>query len=412
MVNENIFSDMERDVIGEVMNICLGSSATSLSALLGKRVEITVPKVNVINAADFSYENLEPAIGVEINYIQGLDGTNLMIWKRTDAKAIIEILLGQEILADEFAMDEINTSAICEVMNQMMGSAATALSDFLGKPVNISTPSAYEIEDRIEFKNKYFNNDDIIVAVNFELFIEGSVQSQFIYVMPLVLARNLVSSFIKGMAENEKSGNDGKDTKSENKAAESEASESKDSADEGYGEEEAPEVEAFEDEEEVPESEEEAPEAEEEAPKAEEEIPEIKEERRETKLSGKTAPRVQSPVQKNKPKKAVVVRPLGHESFEGEEEPFLGEQSSNLALIMTVPLEISVEIGRCKKQIKDILEFTQGTIIELNKQAGAPVDVIVNGQLIAKGEVVVVNDNFGVRVSEIVKKDELIKLTL
>src|SRR5690554_1964752 len=196
MLNENIFSDMERDVIGEVMNISLGSSATSLSSLLGKRVEITVPKVNVINAKEFSYENLEPAIGVEINYVEGLNGVNLMIWKRMDAKTIIEILLGQSIPDEEFVMDEINTSAICEVMNQMMGSAATALSDFLGKSINISTPIAYEIDNKIEFKNRYFVDEDVIVAVAFELFIEDSVQSQFINVMPVSLAREIVSSFL------------------------------------------------------------------------------------------------------------------------------------------------------------------------------------------------------------------------
>ena len=198
MLNDNIFSDMERDVIGEVMNISLGSSATSLSTLLGKRVEITIPMVSVIEAKDFSYENMEPAIGVEINYIEGLNGVNIMIWKRMDAKAIIEILLGQSILDEEFEMDEINSSAICEVMNQMMGSAATALSDFLGKSINISTPMAYEINDKSEFRNKYFNDEDVIVAVSFELFIEESVQSQFINVMPVSLAREIISNFLKG----------------------------------------------------------------------------------------------------------------------------------------------------------------------------------------------------------------------
>ncbi len=381
MINENIFSDMERDVIGEVMNISLGSSATSLSTLLGKRVEITVPKVNVINAKDFNYENLEPAIGVEINYVEGLNGVNLMIWKRMDAKAIIEILLGQSIADEEFVMDEINTSAICEVMNQMMGSAATALSDFLGKPINISTPVAYEIDDKTEFQNKYFVDDDVIVAVAFELFIEGSVQSQFINVMPVSLAREIVSSFLKGAENFSNPESDAIINTDENKETSIEVKSTNTKKQQVVEEDEYDEDEDDDEEEEY-----------------EIKVP-VKKSQKKLK-------------QKKKEHIPVNVRPMEFDDFEEDEEHLSVEQLSNLELIMSVPLEISVEIGKSKRQIKDILEFTQGTIIELDKQAGALVDIIVNGQLIAKGEVVVVNDNFGVRVVEIVKKDELIKITL
>ena len=372
-MNENIFSDMERDVIGEVMNISLGSSATSLSTLLGKRVEITIPKVDVINAREFNYDNLDPAIGVEINYVEGLNGVNLMIWKRMDAKAIIEILMGMTIADDEFEMDEINSSAICEVMNQMMGSAATALSDFLGKSINISTPLAYEINDKTEFKNKYFIDDDVIVAVSFELFIEETVQSQFINVMPVSLARDIVSNFLKGaetFAEPAEVTKTAESTKSVDMAAEIKDIQ-RNTQVYDYQEDEY------------------------------EEKPPQK--------SVSAAPRMK---QKKKEQVPVNVKPMEYERFDDEDELLSDEQLSNLELIMTVPLEISVEIGKSRRKIKDILEFSQGTIIELDKQAGALVDIIVNGQLIAKGEVVVVNDNFGVRIAEIIKKDELMKITL
>ena len=362
------------------MNISLGSSATSLSTLLGKRVEITVPTVNVISAKDFSYENLEPAIGVEINYIEGLDGVNLMIWKRVDAKVIIEILLGKEIPDEEFEMDEINISAICEVMNQMMGSAATALSDFLGKGINISTPIAYEIDDKTEFKSKYFSEDEIIVAVSFQLFIEDSVQSQFINVIPAPLAREIISGFLKGSEDVEGSGKDNvpaqADTFINNEDETEELKEEYVNEDEDK----------------------------EEAEKVEEVEQYTYSEPVKVRLPKKN-------VQEKRQQSPVAVKPVTLDSFD-EEETLSEEQLSNLEMIMSVPLEISVEIGKAKKQIKDILEFTQGTIVELDKQAGALVDIIVNGQLIAKGEVVVVNDNFGVRVVEIIKKDELIKLTL
>ncbi len=387
MTNEVIFSDMEKDVIGEVMNISLGSSATSLSTLLGKRVEITVPKVNVIKAGQFSFEGLEPAIGAEIRYIEGLDGVNLMILKRMDAKAIIEILMGQSIPDDEFQMDEISISAISEVMNQMMGSAATALADFLGKPINISTPVTYEIEDRADFKNRYFNEDDIIVAVSFNLFIEDIVNSQFVNVMSLELSREIVSMFLKGtgysLEESELSSEDSEvDDLTQDKDYSSDKNQT-------IPEKNTDQINSFNEDEE------------------EDEEEEYIEEKQTVKKqsSNKIKP-------KKKEQAPVNVRPVKYESFDEYEEDLSPDQLSNLELIMSVPLEISVEIGKTKKQIKDILEFSQGTIVELDKQAGALVDIIVNGQMIAKGEVVVVNDNFGVRISEIVKKDEIIKISL
>ncbi len=390
MTNEVVFSDMEKDVIGEVMNISLGSSATSLSTLLGKRVEITVPKVNVIKAGKFSFEGLEPAIGAEIRYIEGLDGVNLMILKRMDAKAIIEILMGQTIPDDEFQMDEISISAISEVMNQMMGSAATALADFLGKPINISTPITYEIEDRANFKNRYFNEEDIIVAVSFNLFIEDIINSEFINVMSLELSREIVSMFLKGTGYNMEENDSG-----DNNSDDNDLNQDKDYS--GINIEDEPEKDTnqpnryneYEEEEDTYEEE------------------EYIEEKQTVKKqsSNKVKP-------KKKEQAPVNVRPVKYESFDEYEEDLSADQLSNLELIMSVPLEISVEIGKAKKQIKDILEFSQGTIVELDKQAGALVDIIVNGQMIAKGEVVVVNDNFGVRISEIVRKDEIIKISL
>lgn len=388
MTNDIIFSDMERDVIGEVMNISLGSSATSLSTLLGKRVEITVPKVDVITAGEFSFEGLEPAIGAEITYTEGLDGINLMILKRTDAKAIIEILMGQAIADDEFQMDEISISAICEVMNQMMGSAATALSDFIGRPINISTPIAYEIENKIEFKSKYFNENDIIVSVKFNLFIEDIVQSEFVNIMSLDLSREMVSMFLKGSDINTDSIEDKfdkidavDDSKEEDHFTNSPISNTK--------KDNSSFIDIEEDEEDY----------------IKNEVP-VKKQNNNINKKANLKP-------KKKEQASINIKAMEYDSFdENEEDDLTPDQLSNLELIMSVPLEISVEIGKARKQIKEILEFSQGTIVELDKQAGALVDIVVNGQLIAKGEVVVVNDNFGVRVMEIEKKDEIMKITL
>ena len=146
-MSQNIFNSMELDAIGELMNISLGSSATAVSNMLDHRVDITTPTVGVVTVEDFSLGDLEPAIGIEIKYVSGLEGSNIMLLKRNDVKVIVDILMGSETPDEEFELNELTVSAVCEVMNQMMGAASTALSDFLGYPVNISTPQSFALDD-------------------------------------------------------------------------------------------------------------------------------------------------------------------------------------------------------------------------------------------------------------------------
>ena len=146
-MDKELFSAMDIDALGEMMNISLGSSATAVSNMLDHRVDITTPKVTVVEVKNFVLGNLEPAMGVEIKYVEGLDGSNIMLLRRSDVKVIVDILMGSETPDEEFELNELTISAVCEVMNQMMGAAATAMSDFLGFPVNISTPTPFELED-------------------------------------------------------------------------------------------------------------------------------------------------------------------------------------------------------------------------------------------------------------------------
>ena len=145
-MKKELFSPMEIDAIGEMMNISLGSSATAVSNLLDQRVDITTPEVTVVEVEDFSIGNLEPAMGVEIKYVEGLEGSNIMLLRRSDIKVIVDILMGGETPEEEFELNDLTISAVCEVMNQMMGAASTAMSDFLGFPVNISTPIPFELK--------------------------------------------------------------------------------------------------------------------------------------------------------------------------------------------------------------------------------------------------------------------------
>ncbi len=145
------FSKLEIDAIGEILNISLGASATAVSTMLNARVDITTPIVNVVRKEEFEMDRVDPAVCVEITYVEGLEGENVMLLKRHDIKVIVEMVMGMEIPDEEFELDEINISAVCEVMNQMMGASATALSEFLGRMVNISTPISFEVENEQQF---------------------------------------------------------------------------------------------------------------------------------------------------------------------------------------------------------------------------------------------------------------------
>ena len=195
-MSQNIFNSMELDAIGELMNISLGSSATAVSNMLDHRVDITTPTVGVVTVEDFSLGDLEPAIGIEIKYVSGLEGSNIMLLKRNDVKVIVDILMGSETPDEEFELNELTVSAVCEVMNQMMGAASTALSDFLGYPVNISTPQSFALDDLDTFKKEHFPpSDGNLVVVRFMLGIENIPQSEFVNVMSVDLARDLLAGF-------------------------------------------------------------------------------------------------------------------------------------------------------------------------------------------------------------------------
>ncbi len=434
-LNTTLLNDMEKDVIGEVMNISLGSSATSLSSLFSRRVDITVPFVEVLSAQDLEFKELEPAVGVEIKYTKGIKGNNILVLKKSDIKTILEILMGTEIPDEEFELDEIAMSAVSEVMNQMMGSAATAMADFINQSVDISTPVAYEIIDRNDFMGRYFADSETLVKVKFNLKIDELIDSEFINIFPIALAKELVNMFLKGTGMD--MGDNG-EIISNNTSASAELPEVKDqnsSTGNSEGGNMSPEeIEALlRETKEVAES---APEKTEPArqkaidedyetqrlemanhrpkkkrrPVYEEEY-EYEDEEDEDDYYEPPVRRRPAPKKQQRFAAPVNVAPMEYESFDEEEENLSEEQKTNLGLIMSVPLQITVEIGRTKRKIKEILEFSQGTVVELDKQAGAHVDIIINGQTIAKGDVVVVNDNFGVRVTEILKKEELVKLT-
>ena len=384
------FSSYEIDAVGEILNISMGSAATAVSELLNAKVWITTPQVSVVKAADLNYDRLEPAICVKIVYVSGISGQNMMVLKQDDVQLILNQLMGNPlVVSPDFEFDEMNISAVSEVMNQMMGASATALSDLLGISVDISTPTPYLIEQTNFCQLAELDPDETIVAVTFNLSVDGVMNSEFMSVMSVDLAKSLSDKMI------EKFHGDEAEAQPAKQPAPAPAAQPAPAAPQS-----AP-----------------AP-----APQPAAPAPQP------APAQGMAQPQQPAPGAYPYPPQGQPAYPgYGYQNqyaaygaypppvppvniqnaqlhqFDAMDFGLPTDQQDNLKLLMGVPLEISVEIGTAKRKVKDILEFTQGTIIELERQAGAPVDVVVNGNLIARGDVVVIDDNFAVRITEIVK---------
>ncbi|GAA6521357.1 flagellar motor switch phosphatase FliY [Lawsonibacter asaccharolyticus] len=438
-MKQNIFSPMEIDAIGEIMNISLGSSATAVSNMLDHRVDITTPSVSVVPIEEFTLGELEPAIGIEIKYVSGLEGSNIMLLKRHDVKTIVEILMGTEISDEEFEFNDLTISAVCEVMNQMMGAASTALSDFLGRSVNISTPQSFTLDDLDQFEREHFQYDSgMVVVAKFMLSIENVLKSEFVNVMSVDLARELIAGFGVDLSDGE-----GKGAKSEEevkpepstggaKLSQEEierlmsggAPSAPPPASSGSGKLSQEEIEQL--------MSGGAPSA---PPPASSGSGKLSQEEIEQLMSGMAPsaaqaapPRQPEPQQSSaRPYEAAGQYMPAPPAYAGEPRVIntkpvqlppldvadkIGqEQAQNLELIMSVPLEVSVEIGRTRRKVEDILTFSKGSLVVLDKLAGDQVDLFVNGLCVARGDVVVIDDNFGIRITEVLKRPELSELT-
>lgn len=375
MTNDNDIynlTEMETDVIGEVMNISMGAAATAISTILDRKVSITTPRVQTLAIDEFEFSYLEPVIGVLIKYVEGVDGTNILLLREEDLKKILGHLLSMDP-SEMVELDEISLSAISEIMNQMMGSAASALASFLGQVVNISPP---EILDTTENMKDIFSlTGDSLVEIKFNLSIDGLVESEFISAMDPPLAKEIVKrSFgASDMAEEAAAEEEPAAATAETPAA---------AVPEAPVEPAAPAAPPIQ-----------------EAPAAAAPV-------QSAPPPGYTAPvETRPPVVEQAPKQPVHAIPYTYKPLGGTEKiaADLGIDDNNLELIMSVPIQITVELGKTKKKIKDIAELTVGNIVELNRQAGDQVDVVANGRLIARGDVVVVDDNYSVRITEIIK---------
>src|SRR5690554_829010 len=183
------------DVLGEIGNIAMGSAATALYSLLNHKVEITTPDVKASTIRDIANEYEKPCVLVQVEYIAGIEGLNLLIIKEEDAAIIADLMMGGDGTDPSFELDDIRLSAIAEAMNQMMGSAATSMSSILNEVVNISPPTAKYIalNEVIEEVNGFFGEDEILVDNSFRLQVGDLIDSSFKQISKLDFANRLVS---------------------------------------------------------------------------------------------------------------------------------------------------------------------------------------------------------------------------
>ncbi len=330
----------EIDAIGEISNISMGTAATTLFSLVNRKVEISTPVVTFATWDDIVEEYERPCVFIRIAYTTGLDGSNLLVLREQDVKIITDLMMGGDGTNTEVELGELHLSAICEAMNQMMGSAATSLSSMLNKMIDISPPTA----DLVDLKDTVDGTDideflgGQFVKISFLMEIGDLVKSTIMQLYPASFAKEMCTGVTETMEA---------DSSTVSSASQQES-----------------------------------------APPQPEQ-PQM--------MQQPQMPMMGMPMYAQQP---VNAQPVQFQAFAGDFNPIT--QQENIGLIMDVPLDVTVELGRTSKSIQDILEFAPGTIIELNKIAGEPIDVLVNGKYVAKGEVVVLEESFGVRITEII----------
>ena len=362
----------ERDAIGEIANISMGTAATTLFSLVNRKVEISTPVVSTATWDDIVKNYERPCVFIRIAYTVGLDGSNILVLKENDVKIITDLMMGGDGTNTAGELGELHLSAISEAMNQMMGSSATSLSSMLSKTIDISPPVA----DLIDLQESVDEGaiDEFLagefVRISFKMEIGDLVDSEIMQLYPVSFARDMCHAIAKNMELDAEEAQIGV------------ADTSKQAPDP------AP-----------------APAMQQAQPQTQMDMGMMNQQMVNPQMMN---PQMMNPQMMNQQmanpmmyQQPVNVQPAQFTPFTGEFAAQFAKE--NIDLIMDVPLEVTVELGRTTKSISEILDFAPGTIIELNRIAGEPIDILVNGKYVAKGEVVVIEESFGVRITEIVK---------
>ena len=392
---EELLTDEQKDAIGEISNISMGTAATTLSTLLNQVVNITTPQVTYMDWDSLSQAYDRPCVFLQISYTEGLDGKNVLVLRENDVKIITDLMMGGPGTYTDDPIGELHLSAIGEAMNQMMGSAATSMSSMLGRKIDISPPVANLIDLKMEDASAFGQVPEFLksefVKVAFRMTIGDLIDSEIMQLYPADFAKDLYDVFMS-------------ETLNSISGLESEIKEDSMSMPSEPQQEVNPPMPM------PPAMEQPAMQMPQGMPAGQPMM---------NQMPGYGMPPMGGYMQPMQPMPGYGMPPnmMGYGMPPAQQEnvnvqpasfqPFTGGAvapgNENINLIMDVPLEVTVELGRTTKSIKDILEFTPGTIVELNKIAGEPIDVLVNGKYVAKGEVVVIEESFGIKITEIIK---------
>lgn len=338
----------EKDTLGELCNISMSSSATALSEILSNRTDITTPTIMEFQDVSEILSSQEDSLIVEIKYLSGLDYSVLFVIKNKDVAIIADLMMGGTGEIDNFEVGELQQSAASEAMNQMMGAAATSLATIFNKPIDISPPDSRPLihGQAIELPNDIVQVP--IVGVALKLTVGTLINSELLQLMSLASAKKQVALFM-GSVDSLLQGDADPSFAAPGSAG--------DMSGRMFG-------------------------------------------------SGQADPHQGMP--QGGIQQAVTVQPAMFSSFDNSKS-MQGNENQNLDLVLDVGLKLTVELGRANLPIKKVLELTRGSVIELDKVAGEPVDLLANGKLIAKGEVVVIEDNFGLRITHIISPADRLK---
>jgi len=362
----DIITAEDQDVLGEVGNINMGTAATTLSTLLSQKVLITTPKVRVVDWATLSGGYDRPAVGIRVGYREGLRGSNILILKDRDVKIIADLMMGGAgTVPDSAELNDLDMSAIGEAMNQMVGSASTSLSSMIRKKIDIETPQPFMLDFSAEepLTTVGFASDEVIVCVSFRMEIGELIDSEIMQILPVDFAHEMVSTLKEHLM-------------SDDVVAEAPVQVAPHAAPVAAPVAVAPPPVA-------------APPPHAHPPAAQQ-------------------PAYYPPPAPVQPSYVPPPQNVQAAQFQPFDPGEVYQQKENMGIIMDVPLEITVELGRTHRKISEILEFSPGMVIELDKLAGEPIDILVNGKFVAKGEVVVIDENFGIRITDIISIEKRI----
>ncbi|SHJ68740.1 flagellar motor switch protein FliN/FliY [Hathewaya proteolytica DSM 3090] len=347
---EEVLNEIDKDILGELGNISMGSASTTLSTIIGQPVNITTPSVAITTLKKLRGTFDVPNIALDVEYVTGIVGGNVFVMKISDAAVIANLMMGGngEVDPSIEALSELEVSAVSEAMNQMIGSAATSMATMFGREVNISPPTSIQWNNETDILSKSIGNDEVIVRVAFSMTIGDLVDSTIMQILPIDTAKTIINIMM---------GNDTEENTQQVDNSTFEAEEATLAPDDSYN----------------------------------------------YSNSSYVASNIEEkPVERQ----AVNVKQATFPPLTGGE---LGDMPHNIDLILDVQLDIAVVLGRTKMNIRDILDLGSGSLIELDKLAEEPVEILVNGKKVAMGEVVVVDENFGVRINSIVSSEDRVR---